>query len=204
MHTLPQTTELHSLGTDARYRHDGADDGHCFSAAATAQMERLVVDFGRMYRARNDALQEVARAHHDALMRLARAAEYRDDDTGVHILRIGELACALALRLGQPANWARMLREAAPMHDVGKIGMPDGVLKKPGAFTAYERRVMNHTRGSGPTSWVVPGYHCSNWQPRWRSPTTSAGTARAIPLAWPARRYPCRDGSWRWQTSSMR
>ena len=143
MHTLPQITELHSLGTDGRHRHDGADDGHCFSAAATARMERLVVDFGRMYRARNDALQEVARAHHDALMRLARAAEYRDDDTGVHILRIGELACALALRLGQPADWARMLREAAPMHDVGKIGMPDGVLKKPGAFTAAERRVMN-------------------------------------------------------------
>jgi putative two-component system response regulator len=64
-------------------------------------MERMVLDFGRMYRERNEALQEVARAHHDALLRLSRAAEYRDDDTGVHIVRIGFIAEALALRLGQ-------------------------------------------------------------------------------------------------------
>jgi len=120
------------------------DDGsHCFTAAANAQMEQLVADFGRMYRERNEALQEVARAHHDALLRLSRAAEYRDDDTGVHIVRIGYLAWALALRLGQPADWALLLRQAAPMHDIGKIGVPDAVLKKPGGFNAEERAVMN-------------------------------------------------------------
>lgn len=118
-------------------------DSNCFSPDASAQMERLVADFGRMYQERNDALNEVARAHHDALLRLSRAAEFRDDDTGVHIVRIGYLAWALALRLGQPAPWALLLRQAAPMHDVGKIGMPDGVLKKPGAFTPEERAVMN-------------------------------------------------------------
>jgi len=118
-------------------------DSNCFSAEASAQMERLVADFGRMYQERNDALNEVARAHHDALLRLSRAAEFRDDDTGVHIVRIGYLAWALALHLGQPAPWALLLRQAAPMHDVGKIGMPDGVLKKPGAFTPEERAVMN-------------------------------------------------------------
>ncbi len=69
-------------------------------------MERMVLDFGRMYQERNEALQEVARAHHDALLRLARAAEYRDDDTGVHIVRIGYLAWALALRLGQRSTFA--------------------------------------------------------------------------------------------------
>ena len=116
---------------------------HCFTDAATAQMERLVADFGRMYRERNDALQEVARAHHDALLRLARAAEYRDDDTGVHIVRMGWLAGALALRLGMDPAWALLLRQAAPMHDVGKIGMPDAVLKKPGKLTPEERAVMN-------------------------------------------------------------
>ena len=89
-----------------------------------------------MYRERNEALQEVARAHHDALLRLSRAAEYRDDDTGVHIVRIGFLAEALALRLGQSRAWAALLRKAAPMHDVGKIGIPDDVLKKPGALHA--------------------------------------------------------------------
>jgi putative two-component system response regulator len=120
-----------------------APGAHCFADDASAQMERLVADFGRMYRERNDALREVARAHHDALLRLSRAAEYRDDDTGVHIVRIGYLAWALALRMGEPAPWALLLRQAAPMHDIGKIGVPDTVLKKPGGLTAEERAVMN-------------------------------------------------------------
>jgi putative two-component system response regulator len=113
-----------------------------FGDAAAAQMERLVLDFGRMYQERNEALHEVARAHHDALLRLARAAEYRDDDTGVHIVRIGYLAWALALRLGESRAFALLLRKAAPMHDIGKIGVPDAVLKKPGCFTPEERQVM--------------------------------------------------------------
>jgi putative two-component system response regulator len=122
---------------------------NCFADPAAAQMERLVADFGRMYQERNEALQEVARAHHDALLRLARAAEYRDDDTGVHIVRIGYLASALALRLGQSPAYAMLLRQAAPMHDIGKIGVPDGVLKKPGSFTPEEREIMNRHAAMG-------------------------------------------------------
>lgn len=114
-----------------------------FDDAAAAQMERMVADFGRMYRERNEALQEVARAHHDALMRLSRAAEYRDDDTGVHIVRMGQLACALALYLGERQSFAMLLEQAAPMHDIGKIGVPDRVLKKPGPLTPEERVEMN-------------------------------------------------------------
>ncbi len=116
---------------------------NCFDETATAQMARMMIDFGRMYQERNDALQEVTRAHHEALLCLARAAEHRDDDTGVHIVRIGSLACALALRLGQPLELARLLRKAAPMHDIGKIGIPDDVLKKPGGLDPEERKVMN-------------------------------------------------------------
>lgn len=115
----------------------------CFADAATAQMERLVADFGRMYRERNEALQEVTRAHHEALLRLSLAAEFKDDDTGVHIVRIGYLAEALALMLGESADSAAMLRRAAPMHDVGKIGIADGVLKKPGPLAPDERVAMN-------------------------------------------------------------
>jgi putative two-component system response regulator len=116
---------------------------HCFDNAASAQMERIVSDLGRMYQERNDALQEVARAHHDALLRLAMAAEFKDGDTGVHVMRIAFLAEALALRLGQSVAYARLLRNAAPMHDIGKIGIPDNVLKKAGALSAEERQVMN-------------------------------------------------------------
>lgn len=114
-----------------------------FDDAAGEQMERIVADLGRMYQERNEALREVERAHHEALLRLSLAADFRDDDTGVHIMRIAFLAEALALRLGQQVRFAQMLRRAAPMHDIGKIGVPDQVLKKPGAYTPDEREVMN-------------------------------------------------------------
>ena len=114
-----------------------------FDQAALAQMECLVNDLRRMYRERNDALREVTRAHHEALLRLALAADFKDDDTGVHIVRLGYLAEALALAMGQSVAEAAMLRRAAPMHDIGKIGVPDDVLKKPGVFNAQERTVMN-------------------------------------------------------------
>lgn len=114
-----------------------------FDVAAAAQMERIVADLGQMYRERNDALEEVARAHHDALLRLALAADFKDDDTGTHIVRIGYLSEALALLLGERSAFSRLLRKAAPMHDIGKIGTPDSVLKKPGPLNDEERRVMN-------------------------------------------------------------
>ena len=60
-------------------------------------------------------------------MHLSIAADLKDDDTGVHIIRIGYLAEALALCLGQSRGYASMLRKAAPMHDIGKIGIPDNV-----------------------------------------------------------------------------
>lgn len=120
-----------------------AVESNRFDDAASEQMECIIADLGRMYQERNEALREVERAHHEALLRLALAADFRDDDTGVHIMRIAYLAEALALKLGEPTRFAQMLRRAAPMHDIGKIGVPDGVLKKPGSYTAAERAVMN-------------------------------------------------------------
>jgi putative two-component system response regulator len=120
---------------------NGAD--RMFDEAAAAQMERIVIDLGRMYQERNEALREVARAHHEALLRLSLAAEFKDDDTGVHIMRIGYMAEALATMLGQPASFARMMGRAAPMHDIGKIGIPDHVLKKPGHYDADDRAIMD-------------------------------------------------------------
>jgi putative two-component system response regulator len=129
--------------------HPLIDGGNSFSEAAMLQMERMVGDFGCMYRERNDALEEVARAHHDALFRLSLAADLKDDDTGAHIIRIGFLSEALALLLGQSKSAARMLRKAAPMHDIGKIGIPDMVLKKPGGFSPDERAIMNQHAAMG-------------------------------------------------------
>jgi hypothetical protein len=79
---------------------------------------------------------------------------------------------------------AAMLRKAAPMHDVGKIGIPDRVLKKPGPFDADERTVMNQHPEMGAHILGSSRIPCSAWPPRWRCHTTSAGTARATRPAW--------------------
>lgn len=133
---------LKNLRSDRSYEAV-AHDGYCFSDGAMAQMEKFVEDFGRMYKERNDLLQQVMRAHHETLLHLAVAADYKDDDTGVHIVRIGYLAEALAVCLGESKAYASMLRKSAPMHDVGKIGTPDSILKKPGRLEPNEREVMN-------------------------------------------------------------
>jgi putative two-component system response regulator len=73
---------------------------------------------------------------------LARAAEYRDDNTGRHVIRVGKYASALAAALGLPRDYVAMIELAAQLHDVGKIGIPDSVLHKPGRLTDEEMAVM--------------------------------------------------------------
>ena len=105
-------------------------------AAATSLEDRV--------RARTQELEE-ARA--DILSRLARAAEYRDDATGRHQERVGALSAMLADRMGLGAERIEVLRQAAPLHDVGKIGIPDSILRKPGPLTPEEyARMKQHTR----------------------------------------------------------
>ena len=76
------------------------------------------------------------------VQRLGRAAEYKDNETGMHVLRMSHFAHALALAIGCSPAWADDLLHAAPMHDVGKIGIPDAVLLKPGPLTETEWQVM--------------------------------------------------------------
>ena len=73
---------------------------------------------------------------------LARAAEYRDDDTGRHVVRVGKYAGILARELGFPAEQVAMLEMAAQLHDVGKIGIPDSILLKPGRLDPEEFKLM--------------------------------------------------------------
>jgi CHASE2 domain-containing sensor protein len=78
----------------------------------------------------------------EVVRRLARAAEWRDEDTGAHVERIGRLSERLALAYGLSATEAETLRHAAVLHDVGKIGVPDRVLLKPGRLDAEEWAIM--------------------------------------------------------------
>jgi putative two-component system response regulator len=90
--------------------------------------------------------RELSRSNLDTLRRLARAAEYRDDQTGQHTQRVGELSARLAGALGVPSAEVQRIRVAASLHDVGKIGVPDEILLKNGPLTAEERAVVEtHT-----------------------------------------------------------
>lgn len=92
----------------------------------------------------------LAEAEIEILERLARAAEYRDDETGQHTQRVGMLAAMVAEVAGQSAQQVEFLRLAAPLHDVGKIGIPDRVLLKPGKLTPEEFAIMkSHTTIGG-------------------------------------------------------
>ena len=73
---------------------------------------------------------------------LARAAEYRDDDTGRHVIRVGKYAAIIARELGLPPEQVNMLEMAAQLHDVGKIGIPDSILLKPGRLDPEEFKLM--------------------------------------------------------------
>jgi len=83
---------------------------------------------------------EASRLH--VVHALARAAEYRDDDTGKHVLRVGRYTAVLARELGMPEERIPMLEIAAQLHDVGKIGVPDAILLKPGKLDDAEFAIM--------------------------------------------------------------
>ena len=89
---------------------------------------------------------ELESARTEAIRRLGSAAEYRDNETGMHIMRMTHFATAIAKAMGLPAESRELLGICAPMHDVGKIGIPDAILLKPGKLTGDEFTVMkDHT-----------------------------------------------------------
>jgi putative two-component system response regulator len=93
-----------------------------------------------------DALLMVKQMSSEIIQRLTAVAEYRDTDTGAHIARIGLYSGRLAEALGMPSDFIETLTFASPMHDLGKIGIPDNILLKPAALTGEEFDVMKtHT-----------------------------------------------------------
>lgn len=78
----------------------------------------------------------------ETLLRLARAGEYRDEDTGNHVVRMAAYSTLIAEQLGVPREQCEIIRNAAPMHDIGKIGIPDNILLKPGKLNSPEWETM--------------------------------------------------------------
>ncbi|MCU6709615.1 response regulator [Paenibacillus sp. J5C_2022] len=90
--------------------------------------------------------KELERAKLEILDLLGRTSEYRDDMTGQHTQRVGRLSELIALELGLPQEHAAMIAKAAPLHDIGKIGISDQLLLKPGRYEPHEFEAMRkHT-----------------------------------------------------------
>lgn len=110
---------------------------------------------------------ELVHAHLEVVACLAKVGEYRDTDTGNHVARVGAYAGIIARRLGLPAELAERIRLAAPLHDIGKVGIPDAILHKPGKLDEAEMELMRqHSRfgrqlcTNSPDTSAVPGPFC--------------------------------------------
>jgi methanogenic corrinoid protein MtbC1 len=88
------------------------------------------------------ALSELEIAQAETVQRLSMAVEFRDEDTGAHIERIGRFSVLLAEHIGMDHEFCERLKHAAPLHDVGKVAIPDAILLKPGPLTPEERAIV--------------------------------------------------------------
>ena len=95
------------------------------------------------------ATRELADREEETIYRLMRAAEFRDNETGMHIMRMGRYAALVGRKLGLNPAEQRMLLLATPMHDIGKVATPDRILLKPGPLTAAEWEIMRSHTTSG-------------------------------------------------------
>lgn len=86
--------------------------------------------------------EELNRTRLQVVQRLGRAAEYRDNETGYHIIRMSQISALLAQKLGWSKADCELMLNASPMHDIGKIGIPDHILLKPGKFEPAEWEIM--------------------------------------------------------------
>lgn len=115
--------------------------------AANQQLVKFADDLNKTVSNLKSANMELHDAYIDTIHRLVLAAEYKDEDTGDHIVRMSRYSALMAEKLGLQSKNVQNILYAAPMHDVGKIGIPDNILAKPGKLTDQEH--------------VVMGTHCS-------------------------------------------
>jgi GAF domain-containing protein len=139
-------------------------------------------------------LRELDDARLETLERLARAAEYRDDATFQHTERVAAITAAIATDVGLDTEAVENLRQAATLHDIGKIAISDTLLLKPGWFTYRPAR----------RSSTAADRKCSEPRARSSFPTTSGGMAKATRSVCQARQFHSAVGSWRWPTCSTR
>lgn len=152
---------------------------------------RLQDQNARLERAIRERTRDLEDAHIDVLHRLARAAEIREDPTGDHVQRVGDLTASLAGSLGLASDLVELYRRAAQLHDVGKAAISDRILSKPGALTGAEMDVVKQHTLIG-TQLLAGGRHrflqlaeeiALTHHERWDGLGYSGLSGAAIPLA---------------------
>lgn len=111
----------------------------------TQRTQALEHALSQLTRTRDDLLT----AREEAVHVLGIACEYRDDDTAAHIKRMALYTRVIAENMGLDSAYVQLLETAAPMHDIGKIGVPDSILLKPGKLTEQEYKIMQQHPGIG-------------------------------------------------------
>jgi putative two-component system response regulator len=144
-------------------------------AAAHSQLTRYAHDLRLMLDRERAKSAQLEAAHMDTLMRLTRAAAYKDAETGAHLERLAEYSRLMAQHLGLADDVADRIGAAAPLHDVGKIGIPDAVLSKPSPLDEAEWEIMRRhpaigaslLKGSGSplieTASIIALTHHEHW-----------------------------------------
>jgi putative two-component system response regulator len=117
-------------------------DGARQLLAAQRQLEAFADDFRKLLELERDRRLQLETAYGDTLLRLARAAAFRDDETAAHCDRLRHYTAVLCGSLGMPRDEGERIAAAAPLHDLGKIGIPDAILMKPGPLDEAEWREM--------------------------------------------------------------
>ncbi len=126
----------------------------------------------------------------ETIFTMTRAAEHKDEDTGAHVQRISYYSRELARHLGLDKIFVDRIFFASPMHDIGKIGIPDHILLKPSAFTPEEWEIMQgHPRWVGGSSARADRPTLS-WARRSPCTTTNGGTGVVFRPASGGRRFP--------------
>ena len=132
-------------GTEIRLRISNYCDARATTSQLRSQVAGLLLELrdnlatvNRLGTDLNHVTDGLKRSHESTVHRLAQAAELRDDSTGRHIWRVSEYCGLLAKRVGLPQLHQDLVRKASPLHDVGKIGIPDQILFKPGRLTTDE------------------------------------------------------------------
>jgi len=134
--------QLAAYARDFRALLDAERQKSAALAAANQQLQAYAQDLRRAFSEQQAKARELEQAYLDTVHRLVRASRFKDEETGNHIVRLSHYSKVIALQLGWQPAAAELLAEAAPMHDLGKIAIPDCILQKPGPLNDAEWDIM--------------------------------------------------------------